>query len=197
MTSTDEPTPNYFRVLCAICRGCDHQPPPCVCLPSTYIHSTALAGSCNSSMDRAAATHLQQQPQVWQAAGWQFARDSSLPQQPPARDTEYGLAAPVWHGTGRQEEDWYLEKMQLPYEAGKPSWNISFYLIPSKSFPLTQRSKSSFPTASDFPMTSLFSLFLPKADKAAACQMSLFCRVLQDDEISAIMSCPLKDHSPP
>jgi len=49
-------------------------------------------------------------------------------------------------------------------------------------------------------MTTLFAVFLPQTDRAAACEISLFgikCAVLQEEGISAISSRPLEDHCPP
>lgn len=90
--------------------------------------------------------------------------------------------------------------MQLLHEAQNPSWNTSCHLILSRSVPLPGGSKSSFPYRFGLSMTCSFALFLPKTKRTAACEMRLFqikCGVLQEEGISAINSCPLKDHSPP
>lgn len=85
--------------------------------------------------------------------------------------------------------------MQLLHEAGNPPWNTSCHLVP-----WIRRSKCSFPYCFWLSMTCLFSLFLTEIESAAACETRFFwinCGVLQKEGISASISCPLEDHSPP
>lgn len=185
--------PNYFKVFCFICsRGCEHQLPP-LRTHTKPCFSREMLFLCRG-LDRVAATLLQQQPPVCQ--GWQPALASACSRHR------------VWVSNSCLTRHRSLQGLKagrrlIRGENAAFAWGrkpFSIYNLPPHPLwvpSLAQGSKSPFPYCFWLPMTSLFPLFPPKTERAAACEMSVLNKVWGPTSISAIISCPLKNHSPP